>query len=127
MNLETMPLVNQLEMVMRTLSNELRYLDSGTVFVQIRNDVVGKFGVKHEPIDMKVEGTLPKTEVYMDDENLKSFRQLVIGSLDHKKNWTHGEIYYEFSMKKNALHANVQFETNYNMANLLGKPNSNKG
>lgn len=118
MNLENMSLVKQLEVVVRTLANELRYMASGTVFVQIRNDAVGKFGIKHEPMDMGRDGGLPKTEVFMDEEHLRSFRQLMIGALEHKKNWTYGEIYFEFAMKKNALYANVQFESNYNMANL---------
>lgn len=122
MNMVNMTLVRQMDVVIRTLYEELRYLASGMVFVQIRNDVVGKFGIKHDPIDMGRNG-LPRSEIRMNEDHLKAFRQLVLGALEHKKNWTHGEIYFEFAMKKDALCASVQFESNYNMASLLGKHN----
>ncbi|MDF2923216.1 MAG: O-methyltransferase [Paenibacillaceae bacterium] len=120
MSLEQMSLIRQMDMVIRTLDEELRYLSSGTVFVQIRNDAVGKFGIKHDPIEMGANG-LPHMEVFMTDSHIKAFRQLAVGCMEHKRNWTHGEIYFEFTMRKNVLSASVQFESNYNMANLLGK------
>lgn len=120
MNLAQMSLVRQMDMVIRTLQEELRYLSSGIVFVQIRNDVVGKFGIKHDPIELGATG-LPGTEECMEDSHIKAFRQLAVGSMEHKRNWTHGEIYFEFRMRKNVLHASVQFESNYNMASLFGK------
>jgi hypothetical protein len=45
MLLENIPLARQLEFVFREIKEELTILTSGTVFVQIRNNVVGKFGV----------------------------------------------------------------------------------
>lgn len=120
MNLAHMSLARQMEMVIRTLQEELRYLSSGTVFVQIRNDMVGKFGVKHDPIELGADG-LPNTEVCMSDSHLQAFRQLAVGSMLHKRSWTHGEVYFEFAMRKNMLNASVQFESNYNMASLFGK------
>jgi hypothetical protein len=44
---------------------------------------------------------------------------MAIESLRLKKNWTHGEISFEFAMRKNLLSTSVQFESNYNMANLM--------
>jgi hypothetical protein len=126
MSLEYMSLVRQMDTVIRTLFDELRYLTSGTVFVQIRNDSIGKFGIKHDPIEMGQAG-LPRVELQMSEEHLKAFRQMAIGSLEHKKSWTHGEIYFEFAMRRNVLCASVQFESNYNMANLFGKTHPPKG
>lgn len=126
MNLENLSLARQMDVAIRTLYEELRYLSVGTVFMQIRNDSIGKFGIKHDPMEMGNEG-LPRLELHMSEEHLKAFRQMVIGSLEHKKNWTHGEIYFEFAMRRNVLCASVQFESNYNMANLLGKMNPPKG
>jgi hypothetical protein len=125
MNLEQMSLVRQMDMVIRTLQEELRYLSSGTVFVQIRNDMVGKFGIKHDPIEMGSDG-LPRMEVFMTDSHLRAFRQLAVGSMEHKRNWTHGEVYFEFAMRRNVLNASVQFESNYNMASLFGRSNPPK-
>lgn len=120
MHLEHISLSRQMDMVIRTMQEELRYLSSGTVFVQIRNDLVGKYGVKHEPIE--ISGTaMPAPEVCMTDSHIKAFRQLAVGSLNHKKNWTHGEIYFEFAMRRNVLAVSVQLESNYNMANLFSK------
>lgn len=120
MNSAQMSLVRQMDMVIRTLQEELRFLSSGTVFIQIRNDTVGKFGIKHDPIELGADG-LPHMEVYMTDNHIKAFRQLAAGAMEHKRNWTHGEIYFEFAMRKNVLNATVQFESNYNMASLFGR------
>lgn len=120
MQSEQISLARQMDMVIRTMQEELRFLASGTVFVQIRNDVVGKYGVKHEPIEISGEG-LPAPEIRMSDSHIKAFRQLAVGSLNHKKNWTHGEIYFEFAMRRNVLTVSVQLESNYNMANLFNK------
>lgn len=120
MHLEQLSLIRQMDIVIRTLEEELRYLSSGTVFVQIRNDVVGKFGIKHDPIEMGPNG-LPRMEVFMADSHIKAFRQLAVGSMEHKRNWTHGEVFFEFTMRRNVLNASVQFESNYNMASLFGR------
>jgi hypothetical protein len=47
MILEQLPLARQIDMVFREIKEELVHLTSGTVFVQIRNNVIGKFGVAH--------------------------------------------------------------------------------
>lgn len=120
MQSEQISLARQMDLVIRTMQDELRYLASGTVFVQIRNDVVGKYGVKHEPIEISGE-ELPAPEIHMSDSHMKAFRQLAVGSLNHKRNWTYGEIYFEFAMRRNVLTVSIQLESNYNMANLFNR------
>lgn len=120
MQSEQISLARQMDLVIRTMQDELRYLASGTVFVQIRNDVVGKYGVKHEPIEISGE-EMPAPEIHMSDSHIKAFRQLAVGSLSHKRNWTYGEIYFEFAMRRNVLNVSIQLESNYNMANLFNK------
>lgn len=120
MKLDQVSLARQMDVVFRKLQEELRYSKSGTVMVQIRNNEIGKFGVKHEPIEMRGE-PLPGSEVWMTDDQLGAFRELALGSLQHKKGWTHGEISYEFVVRKSILCISVQMESNYNLAGLLGK------
>ncbi|GJM81034.1 hypothetical protein HMSSN139_35300 [Paenibacillus sp. HMSSN-139] len=47
---EQISLVRQIDMVFKELEEELAGLSSGTVFLQIRNNTVGKFGIRHNPI-----------------------------------------------------------------------------
>ncbi|MNW16179.1 hypothetical protein D3C71_2149400 [compost metagenome] len=54
-----------------------------------------------------------------------SFRQTALESLKLKR-WTHGEIQFEFAMRQDLLCTSVTFESNYNMANLIGESNKNK-
>jgi hypothetical protein len=51
--LEQLPLTGQVNLVFGEIVEELRYLSSGVVFMQIRNNVIGKFGVRHDPIQSK--------------------------------------------------------------------------
>lgn len=120
MILEQIPLAKQVDLAFATMKEELRPLDSGVVFFQIRNDAVGKFGVKHFPLETK-NGVIMKEIGGMSEEQLKTFRRLAVDALEHKKNWTHGEIYYEFAVRKGTLCASIQFESNYNMATLFTK------
>lgn len=123
MSLEQMSLKRQMEMIFQTLSEELRHLSSGTVFVQIRADVIGKFGIRHYPMELK-GATVIRQEAYMTDNHLQAFTDLAVASLDYKNGWTHGEIFFEFAMRKDILCASVQFESHYNMANVMAKFNS---
>ena len=118
MNVEALPLMKQVEMVFRELKDELLNLSSGIVFIQIRNNVIGKFGVKHDPFESR-EGEPFNRQGGLSEAQLMAFRKMAVESLRHKKNWTHGEIRFEFALKRNVLHTSVQFESNYNMANLL--------
>ena len=117
MFLQRIPLQKQIEIVFQEVKEELLHLTSGIVFVQIRNNAVGKFGVKHFPIESK-GGKLEETsEKVMTDLQWRAFKQMAVDALRMKRNWTHGEIFYEFALKKGLLCASVTFESNYNMAN----------
>jgi hypothetical protein len=120
--LEQLPLPRQLEMVFKRLFGELDYLSSGTVFVQIRNNAVGKFGIRHNPIESR-DGTLKELDLGkgLTKSQQLAFSKMAIQSLSLKRNWTHGEIYFDFSVRQNLLMTSVQFETNYNMANLVSE------
>ena len=116
---QQLPLQRQMEIVFREIKEELAHLSSGIVFIQIRNNVVGKFGVRHDPVESRAGRLEPSDGGGLSEVHWRSFRQMAVDSLHLKKNWTHGEICFEFAMKKGALFASVQFESNYNMANLL--------
>lgn len=120
MSLEHMPLAKQVDLVFREIKEELNELSSGMVFIQIRNNVIGKFGIRHFPLESK-DGKVQTDASGLSEDHQLSFRQLAIEALRHKINWTHGEIVYEFALKQNTVCASVQFESNYNMANLVVK------
>jgi hypothetical protein len=58
-------------------------------------------------------------ETGLSEQELQSFRHTAMESLKLKR-WTHGEILFEFAMRQNKLCTSVAFESNYNMASLLG-------
>jgi len=113
--LEPLSLTRQLEMVFRELKDELASLASGTIFVQIRNNLIGKFGVKH---DLKSKGNLLKLDgPGLSDQHLQTLHQIGMLSLQRRR-WTHGEIQLEFAMKDNDLDTSIISESNYNMNHL---------
>ncbi|MCR8632854.1 MULTISPECIES: O-methyltransferase [Paenibacillus] len=117
MILENVPLARQLEIVFREIKEELTQLTSGTVFVQIRNNVVGKFGVRAFPLESK-GSQLHKMERGLSDPELQTFRMTAMESLK-LKNWSHGEIQFEFAKRQDKLCTSVAFESNYNMASII--------
>ncbi|PZE21257.1 O-methyltransferase [Paenibacillus xerothermodurans] len=119
MILDHVPLARQLDIVFREIKEELAQLTSGTVFVQIRNNVVGKFGVRAFPLESK-GNEMQKMDSGLSETQLQSFYRTAVESLKLKR-WTHGEILFEFAMRKNTLCTSVAFESNYNMASLLGE------
>jgi hypothetical protein len=118
MILEQLPLARQIDVVFREIKEELVHLASGTVFIQIRNNVIGKYGIKHLPLECK-GGELQASTTGLIESQYQTFRQMAIESLKYKKNWTHGEIMLDFTLKQNTLCASVQFESNYNMASTV--------
>lgn len=117
MNLDQMPLARQIDLVFRKIKEELSHVNSGTVFVHIRNNEIGKFGIKHLPFESK-DGVLPATTPKgLTELQYQSFRQMAIESLKRKKSWTHGEILFDFTIRQNIISASIMFESNYNMAN----------
>ncbi len=120
MILELLPLARQIDLVFKEIGEELAKLSSGIVFVQIRNNHIGKFGVRHDPIPSH-DGGVEMNEAGLSEIQRRAFRQVGIQSLKRKTNWTHGEILFDFAIKKGSLYTSVQFESNYNMANLMSR------
>jgi hypothetical protein len=118
MYLEQIPLSKQLELVFRTLRHELAQLASGTIIVQIRNNLVGKFGVRYDPLGDRESGVGPGG---LTDRQQEELRDIGIRSLQRKR-WTHGELQLKFRLFEHGLQASVLMESNYNMSNILGKP-----
>ncbi|WP_054958219.1 hypothetical protein [Paenibacillus dakarensis] len=116
--LDQLSLVRQLDLVFKELENELSGLSSGTVFVQIRNNVIGKFGIRHNPLSGR-NGVMAPVEDGLNTDQLLSFRAMALESLKHKRHWTHGEISYDFVVKQGLIMVDAILESNYNMANLM--------
>lgn len=111
-----MPLARQVDIVFQQIRDELSFISSGIVFLHIRNNVVGKFGIRHDPIpSQRDDGSATRG---LSEQEIYAFRKMAIQSLKHKRTWTHGEILFEFSIKDNMLTTTVQFESSYNMAHL---------
>ncbi|MNI24088.1 hypothetical protein D3C73_776970 [compost metagenome] len=111
-------LARQVDMVFKELDTELGGMISGTVFIQIRNNTIGKFGIKHNPIPGR-NGHITEEEHGLSVEQRRSFRAMAIEVLKHKRYWTHGEISYEFALRQNTVIVDAILESNYNMANLM--------
>lgn len=118
MSMNNLSLARQMDIVFKELETELSSMSSGTVFVQIRNNVIGKFGVRHNPIAGR-DGSLKDEGDGLDCEQLDNLRTMALDSLRFKKYWTHGEISFDFTVKKDKLMMDATLESNYNMANLL--------
>lgn len=110
-------LARQVDFVFRQLEQELTGAQAGTVLIFVRNNAIGKFGIKHHPVYINGE-TVQRMERGLTREQVQSFRQLAIDALKLKRNWTHGEILYDFSVKSNqkGWSASVLYESNYNMS-----------
>ncbi|OAS15350.1 O-methyltransferase [Paenibacillus oryzisoli] len=114
--MEQLTLARQIDVVFRKIKDELSHVNSGTVFVHIRNNDIGKFGIKHLPFESS-DGVLPAvTNAGLTELQFQTFRQMAIESLKRKKSWTHGEIMFDFAVRKNVISISIMFESNYNMA-----------
>ncbi|MNW26987.1 hypothetical protein D3C74_37720 [compost metagenome] len=118
MKIEQLSLPRQLDMVFKELDEELSGLTSGIVFVQIRNNVIGKFGVKHHPIGCRADD-LDAALSGLTAEQRTTFRNQALDALKLKRSWTHGEISYEFAVMQGKIVVDTTLESNYNMANLM--------
>ncbi|MDB4868593.1 MAG: O-methyltransferase [Cohnella sp.] len=114
--LEQVSLARQVDLVLEKLESELKGLSAGTIVIQVRNDEVGKFGIRHLPF---VCGEQEKNGAAMTSDQVRQLRRMAVEALHHKRGWTHGEIAYDFVLRQGQLYASVQFESNYNMANLM--------
>jgi hypothetical protein len=119
MRLEDMPLARQIDHVFRQLEAELTDAVAGTVTIQIRNNMIGKYGVRHHPIE-SVNGRFIEKERGLTAQQVSEFRRMAVESLRMKRNWTHGEILFDFAVRRNReWTASVQYESNYNTANWM--------
>ncbi|RED36322.1 O-methyltransferase [Paenibacillus sp. VMFN-D1] len=115
---EQLSLARQLDLVFKELEEELSGLSSGTVFVQIRNNVIGKFGIRHHPLEGR-NGEIHSQGSGLTPVQYSSFRLMALESLKYKRHWTHGEISYEFTIRQGLIAVDAILESNYNMANLM--------
>lgn len=117
MTLDQVPLARQVDLALSKLEDELKGMTAGTIVLHIRDDNVGKFGIRHLPLACEEQqaesgGGLTSLQV-------AALRRMAVQALRHKRNWTHGEICYDFAVRQGKLTLSVQFESNYNMANEL--------
>ncbi|QWU15360.1 hypothetical protein SAMN04487895_11942 [Paenibacillus sophorae] len=115
---DQLSLARQMDLVFKELQEELSGVSSGTVFVQIRNNIIGKFGIRHNPLYGR-SGTFAEETEGLTASQQSSFRLMALESLKFKRRWTHGEISYEFAVKKGIIIVDAVLESNYNMANLM--------
>ena len=115
---EQLSLARQVDLVFKELQEELSGLSSGTVFVQIRNNVIGKFGIRHNPLTGR-SGAYSVEKEGLTAGQQSSFRLMALESLKYKRRWTHGEISYEFAVIQGMIVVDATLESNYNMANLM--------
>ncbi|MEF2968485.1 O-methyltransferase [Paenibacillus sp. M1] len=118
LNTEQLSLARQVDMVFKELETELSGMTSGTVFIQIRNNSIGKFGIRHNPIAGR-NGHMSEEDKGLSATQLNSFRHMAIEALKYKRYWTHGEISYDFALRQDTIIVDAVLESNYNMANLM--------
>lgn len=116
-NMSEVSLARQVDFVFRQLEHELTGALAGTVLIIVRNDTIGKFGIKHHPIHIQ-EDEVQAEGSGLTKEQVDRFRVLAVDALKMKRNWTHGEILYDFSVRSNrkGWSASVLYESNYNMS-----------
>lgn len=119
MDLQNMPLARQVDCVFRQLEQELTGAAAGTVIIQIRNNMIGKYGVRHHPIEAR-NGQIVDKEQGLTAQQVNEFRRMAVDSLRLKQNWTHGEIQFDFAVRRSREWSfSVQYESNYNTANWM--------
>jgi hypothetical protein len=116
MTFNQISLARQIDMALEKLGGELKGMVAGTIVLQIREDSVGRFGIRHLPVDCSDRAPIAAG---LTAEQVVELRQLALEALRHKSGWTHGEISYDFVLKQGRVFVSVQFESNYNMANLM--------
>ncbi|MFF2885334.1 O-methyltransferase [Paenibacillus sp. NPDC057967] len=117
METSSVSLARQVDFVFRQLEGELTNAAAGTVLIHIRNNSVGKFGLRHHPIETR-NGKIEGTEKGLSSAQVQAFRQMAIDALKLRQDWTHGEILYDFTVRpsNNSWSASILYESNYNMA-----------
>lgn len=113
------PLARQVDIAFQQMESELKGMTAGTIVIQVRNDTVGKFGIRHLPIDLAERRTASDKPEGLGAEQVEELRRSAVDSIKRKTSWTHGEVTYDFVLKQEKLYLSVTFESNYNMANVL--------
>jgi len=108
--MDQISLARQVNLALERLTGELTGMSAGTIVLQIRNDEVGKFGIRHLPVEC---GTVEKENVGLTVEQAVQLRKLAVDALRHKRGWTHGEIAFDFALRQGKMNVSVQFESNY--------------
>lgn len=118
MEMDSVSLARQVDFVFRQLEGELTNATAGTVLIHVRNNAVGKFGLRHHPIESR-NGKFEQGGQGLTASQVQAFRQMAIDALKYRRDWTHGEILYDFSVRPsaNSWSASILYESNYNMAN----------
>lgn len=114
--MEQVSLARQVDLALEQLESELTGMSAGTIVLQIRNDEIGKFGIRHLPVDC---GDSDRDPAGLTLDQVRLLRRKALEALRHKKGWTHGEIAYDFVLRQGHVQVSMQIESNYNMANLL--------
>lgn len=78
MGLEEMPLARQVDFVFRELEEELTHAMSGTVTIQIRNNTIGKFGIRHHPIECRNGELKSEQNPGLTTPQVRAFRQMAV-------------------------------------------------
>ncbi|MBB6670896.1 O-methyltransferase [Cohnella nanjingensis] len=121
------PLARQVDLAMQQMEEELKGLSAGTIVLQVRNDTVGKFGIRHLPVDIAEKKAPPESAAAgLSADQVKTLRKMAVDALARKRSWTHGEVTYDFVLRQGKLYLSVTFESNYNMANLLFRLNAKR-
>ena len=117
MEMGSVSLARQIDFVFKQLEGELTNAAAGTVLIHIRNNAIGKFGLRHHPLEAK-DGKIEGQVKGLTREQVQAFRQMAIDALKYRRDWTHGEIMYDFSVRPstNSWSASILYESNYNMA-----------
>ncbi|MDG0814499.1 O-methyltransferase [Cohnella rhizosphaerae] len=121
------PLARQVDMAFRQMEGELKGMTAGTIVLQVRNDTVGKFGIRHLPVDLAERRTTGDAKPDgLTDALIGELRKAAVEAIQRKTSWTHGEVTYDFGIKHGKLYLSVTVESNYNMANVLFHVNNKK-
>ena len=115
MTLDHVSLARQVNLAFEQLGGELTGMSAGTIVLQIRENRVGRFGIRYLPQEC---GEHMQEEEGMSKEQVQVLRKLALDALRRKRGWTHGEIMFDFALRKGKMSASVTFESNYNMANI---------
>lgn len=108
--LRSIPLPVQVDMIIQDLTEELCGLSAGTVFLQIRNEMVATYGVRHRlenRITHEPSGRCNPSGVSA--HHVQLFREMAAELVSRKSNWKRGTVSYKFSIRQGSLHVSANF------------------